>query len=226
MKTSTDRILTTHTGSLPRPSDLVEALNAKELSRDYNDDTLSRRVKRAVTEIVRRQVDVGLDVINDGEHSKVSWMAYARGRLSGLQEIDSPVRFRGATRDSLAFPGAYEDMKVMLAGRSGALVAKRTVRPKAWICSGPIKYIGEAELQADIANFKMALSGVDVAEGFMTAISPSNLELYYENHHYASDEEYLAALADTMRVEFKAIIDAGLVLQIDDPRMATHYNRT
>ena len=78
MKTSTDRILTTHTGSLPRPSDLVEALNAKELGRDYNDDELSRRVKRAVIEIVRRQADVGLDVINDGEHSKVSWMAYAR----------------------------------------------------------------------------------------------------------------------------------------------------
>ena len=226
MKTSTDRILTTHTGSLPRPSDLVEALNAKELGRDYNDDALSRRVKRAVTEIVRRQVDVGLDVINDGEHSKVSWMAYARGRLSGLQEIDSPVRFRGGTRDSLAFPAAYEDMKIMLAGRSGALVAKRTVRPTAWVCSGPIKYVGEAELNADLANLKAALSGVDARAVFMTAISPSNLELYYENKYYASSEEYLAALADAMRVEFKAIVDAGFALQIDDPRMATHYNRT
>jgi len=226
MRTSTERILTTHTGSLPRPADLVDSLNAKELGQSYSPEVLGERVSRAITEIVQRQALVSLDVVNDGEHSKVSWMAYARARLSGLSEIDSPVRFRGATRDSLAFPGAYEDMKVMLAGRSGALVAKRTVRPKAWICSGPIKYIGEAELQADIANFKMALSGVDVAEGFMTAISPSNLELYYENHHYASDEEYLAALADTMRVEFKAIIDAGLVLQIDDPRMATHYNRT
>jgi 5-methyltetrahydropteroyltriglutamate--homocysteine methyltransferase len=226
MKTSTDRILTTHTGSLPRPSDLVEALNAKELGRDYNDDALSRRVKRAVTEIVRRQVDVGLDVINDGEHSKVSWMAYARGRLSGLQEIDSPVRFRGGTRDSLAFPAAYEDMKIMLAGRSGALLAKRTVRPTAWVCSGPIKYVGEAELNADLANLKAALSGVDARAVFMTAISPSNLELYYENKYYASSEEYLAALADAMRVEFKAIVDAGFALQIDDPRMATHYNRT
>jgi 5-methyltetrahydropteroyltriglutamate--homocysteine methyltransferase len=226
MRTSTERILTTHTGSLPRPADLVDILNGKELGRDHSPELLDRRVARAVEEIVQRQAQVGLDVVNDGEHSKVSWMAYARARLSGLSEIDSPVRFRGATRDSLAFPGAYEDMKVMLAGRSGALVAKRTVRPKAWICSGPIKYIGEAELRADIANFKAAVSGVDVAEGFMTAISPSNLELYYENHHYASDEEYLAALADAMRVEFKAIVDAGLVLQIDDPRMATHYNRT
>jgi 5-methyltetrahydropteroyltriglutamate--homocysteine methyltransferase len=226
MRTSTDRILTTHTGSLPRPADLVDALNAKELGQPYSPEALNQRVSRAINEIAQRQAQVGLDVINDGEHSKVSWMAYARARLSGLTEIDSPVRFRGATRDSLAFPAAYEDMKVMLAARSGMLVAKRTVRPKAWICSGPIKYVGEAELQADIANFKAALSGVDLAEGFMTAISPSNLELYYENQYYASDEEYLAALADAMRVEFKAIVNAGLVLQIDDPRMATHYNRT
>jgi 5-methyltetrahydropteroyltriglutamate--homocysteine methyltransferase len=226
MRTSTDRILTTHTGSLPRPADLVDALNAKELGQPYSPAALNQRVLRAINEIAQRQAQVGLDVINDGEHSKVSWMAYARARLSGLSEIDSPVRFRGATRDSLAFPAAYEDMKVMLAARSGMLVAKRTVRPKAWICSGPIRYVGEAELQADIANFKAALSGVDLAEGFMTAISPSNLELYYENQYYASDEEYLAALADAMRVEFKAIVNAGLVLQIDDPRMATHYNRT
>lgn len=226
MRTSTERILTTHTGSLPRPADLVDVLNSMELGRDYNPELLDRRVARAVEEIAQRQAQVGLDVINDGEHSKVSWMAYARARLSGLTEMDSPVRFRGATRDSLAFPAAYEDMKVMLAARSGGLVAKRMVRPKAWICSGPIKYVGEAELQADIANFKAALVGVDVTEGFMTAISPSNLELYYENHYYASDEEYLAALADAMRVEFQAIVDAGLVLQIDDPRMATHYNRT
>jgi 5-methyltetrahydropteroyltriglutamate--homocysteine methyltransferase len=177
MRTSTDRILTTHTGSLPRPADLVDALNAKELGQPYSPEALNQRVSRAINEIAQRQAQVGLDVINDGEHSKVSWMAYARARLSGLTEIDSPVRFRGATRDSLAFPAAYEDMKVMLAARSGMLVAKRTVRPKAWICSGPIRYVGEAELQADIANFKAALSGVDLAEGFMTAISPSNLEL-------------------------------------------------
>ena len=226
MKASTDRILTTHTGSLPRPSDLVEALNTKELGQEFSADVLNRRVSRAIAEIVRRQADVGLDVINDGEHSKVSWMAYARGRLSGLQEIESPVRFRGDTRDSLAFPAAYEDMKIMLAARSAALVAKRTVRPKAWVCSGPVRYVAEQELRADIANLKAALSGIDAQDVFMTAISPSNLELYYENKYYGSSEEYLAALADAMRVEFKAIVDAGFVLQIDDPRMATHYNRT
>ena len=226
MKRSDQRILTTHTGSLPRPADLVEALNAKELGQSHDERALDSRVSRAIAEIVQRQADAGLDVINDGEHSKVSWMAYARGRLSGLEEIDSPVRFRGATRDSLAFPAAYEDMKVMLAGRSSAIVAKRTVRPKAWVCSGPIAYVGQSELRADIDNLKAALKGVKAEEAFVTAISPSNLELYYENHYYGSAEEYLAALADAMHVEYKAIVDAGFVLQIDDPRMATHYNRT
>ena len=89
-----------------------------------------------------------------------------------------------------------------------------------------MKYVGERELQADLANLKAALSGVAVEDVFMTAISPSNLELYYDNNYYPSSEEYLAALADAMRVEYKAIVDAGLVLQIDDPRMATHYNRS
>jgi len=226
MKRSERRILTTHTGSLPRPPDLVEALNAKELGRTFDAHALDKRVSRAVREVAQRQAETGLDVINDGEHSKVSWMAYARTRLSGLEEIDSPMRFRGATRDSLAFPAAYEDMKVMLAGRSSAIVAKRTVRPKAWVCTGPIAYVGQEVLRADIDNLKAALDGVKAEEAFLTAISPSNLELYYENQFYRTAEEYLTALADAMHVEYRAIVDAGFILQIDDPRMATHYNRT
>lgn len=226
MKRSDSRILSTHTGSLPRPADLVAALNAKELGDSYDEHALAERVRRAITEIVQRQADTGLDVINDGEHSKVSWMAYARGRLSGLEEIDSPVRFRTATRDSLAFAAAYEDMRVMLAARSSAIVAKRTVRPKAWVCSGPIAYVGQDELRADIENLKLALKDAKAGESFITAISPSNLELYYENHYYSSAEEYLTALAEAMRFEYQAIVDAGFLLQIDDPRMATHYNRT
>jgi 5-methyltetrahydropteroyltriglutamate--homocysteine methyltransferase len=105
-------------------------------------------------------------------------------------------------------------------------VAKRTVRPKAWVCTGPITYVGLEELRADIENLKLALQNAKAEEAFLTAISPSNLELYYENQYYRSTEEYLTALADAMRVEYKAIVDAGFMLQIDDPRMATHYNRT
>ena len=142
-----------------------------------------------------------------------------------LEELDSPVRFRGPSRNSMAFKDAYEDMRVMLAARSGAIVAKRQVRPRAFICSGPIKYIGQDELKSDIGNLKRSLRTFNVEDAFMTAISPSNLELYYENRYYPSDEEYLAALADAMHEEYKTIVDAGLLLQIDDPRMATHYNR-
>jgi 5-methyltetrahydropteroyltriglutamate--homocysteine methyltransferase len=225
MKASAARILTTHTGSLPRPPDLVALLNRKELGDAYDDAAYRGRIREAVDAIVRQQTEVGIDIVDDGEHSKVNWMAYARARLSGLEEIDRPPRFRGPTRDSRAFPQTYEDMRVMLAARSGAIVAKRTVRPRAQVCTGPIKYIGQAELATDIANLKSALRGVAAEDAFMTAISPSNLELYYENRHYASQEEYLAALAEAMRVEYEAIVDAGLLLQIDDPRMATHYNR-
>jgi len=225
MKSSTGRIFTTHTGSLPRPGDLVAMLNAKELGEPYDRTTFAARVKRAVDEIVRQQVQTGIDIIGDGEHSKFNWMAYARARLEGLTEIDSPVRFRGATRDSIEFAGAYEDLKIMHSARSGALVAKRTARPRALVCGGPIRYVGQDELGTDIANLKASLKGAKAEEAFMTAISPSNLELYYENQHYATDEEYLDALSEAMRVEYLAITDAGFVLQIDDPRMATHYNR-
>jgi 5-methyltetrahydropteroyltriglutamate--homocysteine methyltransferase len=225
MHTSTRRILTTHTGSLPRPSDLVAMLNAKELGEAYDAKAFAARVERAISEVVQRQVDTGIDVIGDGEHSKFNWMAYARARLTGLEEIDSPVRFRGATRDSIEFAGAYEDLKVMHAARSGALVAKRTARPKALVCTAPIRYVGHDELRTDLANLKRSLAGTKHEEAFVTAISPSNLELYYENRHYSSDEDYLEALGEAMRVEYLAIVEAGFLLQIDDPRMATHYNR-
>jgi 5-methyltetrahydropteroyltriglutamate--homocysteine methyltransferase len=225
MKRSTSRILTTHTGSLPRPPDLVAMLNAKELGEPYDKKAFATRVERAIDEVIRHQADTGIDVIGDGEHSKFNWMAYARGRLTGLEEIDSPVRFRGATRDSIEFAGAYEDLKIMHAARSGALVAKRTARPKALVCAGPIKYVGHDEVRADIDNLKKSLAGRKHEEAFITAISPSNLELYYENQHYGSDEEYLIALGEAMRVEYLAIVEAGFLLQIDDPRMATHYNR-
>ncbi len=225
MKHSASRILTTHTGSLPRPADLLSLLNAKELDDAYDPATLSGRVGRAIAEIVKAQADTGLDILNDGEHSKVNWRAYARGRLEGLEEIDRPDNFRTETRDSIEFADTYADLKTMLAARSEELVPKRAARSLAHACTAPLRYVGQQELAADIANLKVALGNTDHEEAFMTAISPSNLELYYENRYYATDEEYLQALADAMAVEYRAIVDAGFVLQIDDPRMATHYGR-
>src|SRR5882672_8771227 len=157
MKRSTGRIITTHTGSLPRPADLVGILNAKELGESYDRPAFAARIKRAISEIVRRQADTGIDVVDDGEHSKFNWMAYARGRLDGLEEIDSPVRFRAVTRDSAEFSGAYEDLKIMHAARSGAIVAKRTARPRALVCAGPIRYVGQDEVRADIENLQASL---------------------------------------------------------------------
>ena len=164
MKRSTDRFLTTHTGSLPRPADLVAMLNARELGEPYDAKAFAARVGRAIAEVVQRQLDTGLDVIGDGEHSKFNWMAYARGRLTGLEEIDSPVRFRGATRDSIAFAGAYEDLKIMHAARSGALVAKRTARPKALVCAGADP-IHRARRAAGRHRESQALAGRQAARG-------------------------------------------------------------
>src|SRR4029079_17816273 len=180
MQRSISRILPTHTGSLRRPADLVAMLNAKELDEPYDKAAFAARVKRAIAEVVQKQVDAGIDVVGDGEHSKFNWMAYARARLGGVSETDSPVRFRTATRDSIEFAGAYEDLKVMHTARSGGLVAKRTARPKALVCSGPIKYVGQDELKTDLENLKSALKGKPHKDVFVTAISPSNLELYYE----------------------------------------------
>src|SRR5437764_14918789 len=115
MKRSTDRILTTHTGSLPRPADLVALLNAKELGADYDPAAHDARVRRAIAEIVAKQAETGIDVIDDGEHSKVNWMAYARARLSGLEAIDSPPTFPAPTPGSLAFPRCCADLRGMLA---------------------------------------------------------------------------------------------------------------
>jgi 5-methyltetrahydropteroyltriglutamate--homocysteine methyltransferase len=159
MKRSTDRILTTHTGSLPRPADLVALLNAKELGEDYDGATYDARVRRAISEIVAKQAATGIDVIDDGEHSKVNWMAYARARLfPGWRRSTAPPvsrrdarlarvprRLRGHARDA---GGA-----LWRAGREAH------VRPRAQVCTGPIKYVGQAELAQDIANLKAALNG-------------------------------------------------------------------
>ena len=131
MQRSTDRFLTTHTGSLPRPADLVAILNARELGGHVDAPAFTERVRRAIVEVVQRQAATGLDVIGDGEHGKVNWMAYARERLAGLEEIDSPPRFRGATRDSLAFAAAYEDARIMLAAPLPQATGGCSARPAA-----------------------------------------------------------------------------------------------
>jgi 5-methyltetrahydropteroyltriglutamate--homocysteine methyltransferase len=225
MKRSDDRILTTHVGSLPRPRELLGPLALKDAGDDYDRAATAARVSRSVTDVVRRQAEIGVDVVNDGEHSKSSFATYARGRLGGLTRTGETMRPRHATRDMAAFPAVYAEMKVMYDVRHADNPGRRFALPPL-ACTAPIAYVGGAELAADLANLKAALGGADVEEAFVTSISSTNLELYFPNRYYRADQDYQTALADALNVEYRAIVDAGFILQIDDPSLATHYSRS
>jgi 5-methyltetrahydropteroyltriglutamate--homocysteine methyltransferase len=213
MKRSTDRIITTHTGSLPRPRDLLEMVRTRSRGERVDEDAFQTRLRLAVGEIVRRQADLGVDVVDDGEFGKPSFVTYVRERLGGLTrqegERQSPwIR----SREALSFPEFYK-------GLSGTVNARQALMA----CTGPITYRGHKELQTDLGNLAAALEGVDVAEVFVPSISPSNIEDWNRNDYYTSAEEYLFAIADAMREEYKAIVAAGFLVQIDDPQLVTHY---
>lgn len=224
MKISNDRILTTHTGSLPRPRDLLLPLHARDSGEPYDAASLERQIAKAIDAVVDRQVQYGIDVVNDGEHGRASFATYANTRLGGLERVMHPPKhIARPTRDSLEFPAVYEEMRKMFGARRAL-----TGRPEdavSLICTAPITYIGHDQVKGDIAHLKAAIKGRPIQEAFVTAISPTNLEMYFENRFYKTEEEYLYALADAMREEYKAVVDAGFVLQIDDPRLITHYSR-
>lgn len=224
MKRSGRRILTTHVGSLPRPRELLQPLHARDSGEPYDADALERAISAAITEVVRRQADLGIDVLNDGEHGRASFATYANTRIGGLERVMRPPRHVGRpTRDSLEFPAVYDEMRRMFRARR-----ELTGRPEdavSLVCTGSIRYAGHEQVKADIGHLKAATQGVPAEEVFVTAISPTNLEMYFENKYYKTGEEYLFALADAMREEYKAVVDAGFVLQVDDPRLITHYNR-
>ena len=180
-------------------------------------------IAASVSQIIARQLDLGIDMIDDGEHSKSSWNNYAASRLAGFSPIEATFGHSGATRDSDAFPEVYEENRAMYAARPLRIAMPR--KRRVFACTGPVRYAGHAELARDIANIKSAIGSRPVAEVFMTALSPSNVALYYPNKHYATDEAYYLALAEAMGEEYQAIVDAGFLLQVDDPRLATHYDR-
>lgn len=216
MKRSTDRILTTHVGSLARPSRQLELLFAKERGEAFDDSEFAMSTAQAVNDIVEGQVQHGIDIVCDGEQSKSSFLTYVSERLEGF----SPREQQGEdlwidSRETLAFPEFYEAHR---RAREGLIA-----QPVRLACTGPVRYTGHDILQRDIANVKAAARQHSVEEVFMTAVSPSDVEGQQANAFYNSDEEYLYAIADAMREEYQAIIDAGLVLQIDDPRLLTYY---
>jgi 5-methyltetrahydropteroyltriglutamate--homocysteine methyltransferase len=209
---STDRILTTHAGSLPRPDDVVEMVRAQARGDRRDDAADAKRLRSAVAEVVRKQADIGLDIVDDGEFGKPSFVTYVRRRLGGLSEIGGERRNTwGGSRDALAFPDFYRKQGSSM-GRQPLIGA-----------TAPITYIGGAALKTDLENLKAAMQGLDVAAVFVPSISPANIENWHENRYYGTAEEYLTAICDAMHEEYKAIVDAGFYLQIDDPRLVTYY---
>jgi 5-methyltetrahydropteroyltriglutamate--homocysteine methyltransferase len=218
MKRSVDRILTTHVGSLIRPQPLQEFLRAKQASKPFDLQTYDHCLTRSVADVVRRQAEAGIDVISDGEFGKsISWSQYVLERLSGFER--RPVKpggnpfQRGADRERFAEFYAELDAHEEVATRTDS------------VCVGPINYTGQAELQRDIENFKAALKGVNVEEAFLPVAAPASVIPDRKNEYYKSEEECLFAIGAAMRTEYKMIVDAGFLLQLDDARAAVTYDR-
>ena len=215
MKRSTDRILTTHVGSLPRPADLLTLADAGSPGApEY-----AARLRSAVAEVVQLQLARGLDVIDDGEFGKPDFVGYINSRLAGFSP-DESASGGFALRDARYFPEYYEEVRRRRAG-SDTLV--RMYPPLA--CTGPIRYVGHDALSRDIANLKAAIGDAQVCDVFMPAISPENAQHGKRNAYYPTDEEFEIALADALNEEYRAIVDAGFVVQIDDPQLITYFNR-
>src|SRR5215510_3374830 len=216
MQRSTDRILTTHAGSLPRPADLLELIQAKATGRPYDHEAFAARVRRAVGDIVGKQADVVDDVVTVVEMGKQGLIVFVNERLSGFEpDPQGRVSPWAGSREVRAFPEFYEWFS--------RAMPSPAVRSLHMVCTGPIVYKGAKHVQIDIENLKASLAATGAREAFIPAISPTSVEDWQRNAYYKTEEEYLAAIADAMHEEYKAIVDAGFLVQIDDPHLATHY---
>jgi 5-methyltetrahydropteroyltriglutamate--homocysteine methyltransferase len=225
MKRSTERILTTHVGSLARADFLIPLLRQKEHGQPYDREELARLVREAVTDVVKKQVEAGVDIVTDGEQGKASFFGYVVERFNGFER--KPVapgrepRPRAVGREYLAFPDYYawsERIAEPFGGRSGG-------RAQGGVdtCTGPVSYRGHEAVQVDIANLKAAVKGQAHEDVFVPAIAASYVASTFSNEYYRTHAEYEQAVSDAMREEYKAIVDAGFILQIDDPRLVTYY---
>ena len=201
------RILTTHVGSLPRPQAVVDQVFAQDRGDEVDPEAFDRVMRDAVADAVRKQVEAGIDLVSDGEMSKIGYATYIRHRLSGFELGDVP---RATPADLDAYPSFRDRL-----AQAGATA--KYLRP---ICRGPIAYERRAPLEHDLATFAAALDGAAVAGGFMNAPSPGIIALFQPNEYYDTPDEYLAALAEAMKPEYEAIVGAGLFLQIDAPDLA------
>jgi 5-methyltetrahydropteroyltriglutamate--homocysteine methyltransferase len=215
MKRSTDRILTTHTGSLARPKELLDLMKTKIKSEPYDEKAYAERTRSAVAEMVRKQAENGIDIVTDGEQGKPGFFAYVRERLTGF-EPKGPER--GARKEwaaeVAAFPEYYE--QYFSRRMMGGSIAPRV----PLVCTGPVGYRGQEAIRKDIDNLKDAVRGLKVEEAFMPAVAPSGVGV---NEYYGSEEEYLQAVGEALRTEYQAIVDGGFILQIDDPWLTEVY---
>jgi 5-methyltetrahydropteroyltriglutamate--homocysteine methyltransferase len=206
MRRSVDRFLTTHTGSLPRPDDLIRMMFAREEGVPVDPGPLAARIRSAVAEVVAKQLRAGLAVVNDGEVSKPSYATYVKDRLNGFGGASQSLRYR----DLVDFP----EMAKRVFGDPGR------ARRKAPACTGPVSVRDPDAAQADVDNLQAALGSAGPADAFMSAASPGVISLFFRDDHYGSHETYLAAIADAMRHEYETIARAGFVLQVDCPDLA------
>ena len=206
MKRSVDRILTTHTGSLPRPADLIRTMFAREEGVPVDAPALAARIRTAVAEVVRKQTDAGITVVSDGELSKPSYATYIKDRLNGFGGTSHALQYR----DLVDFP----EMAKRVFGDPGRS------RRKTPACTGPISLRDPAAAQVDVDNLKTALGSIEVKDVFMSAASPGVISLFFRDDHYGNHEAYLFAIADAMRHEYETVARAGFILQLDCPDLA------
>jgi 5-methyltetrahydropteroyltriglutamate--homocysteine methyltransferase len=222
MKRSTHRILSTHVGSLIRPPKLAQAIQQRNEGAG-NEQEYQQILKDSVAEVVKRQSLAGIDVVNDGEFGKsTSWSLYALKRLSGFEMRPVPPGASPFARglDRQIFKEFYEELEGARATKAWSNVTQFDA-----VCTGPIQYTGQAELQRDIDNLKAALAGVQAEEAFLPVAAPSSAIPDRKNEYYKSDEELLVALAEALRTEYRTIADSGILLQVDDARAAVTYDR-
>jgi 5-methyltetrahydropteroyltriglutamate--homocysteine methyltransferase len=214
MKRSTDRFLTTHVGSLIRPPAVVELTAAKTSGQSIDESLLTSTLATAVADIVTQQHQVGIDVISDGEFGKLGWYTYIYDRLEGYERRPAePPRLGAGGEDRVRFRDYYQTLPM-----------PQLQRPdyRQEVCVGPIKYVGQPDMRRDVDNFVKALTAANhpVEDAFLPVIAPASISSDHRNEYYKTEEEYLFALADALREEYKIIIDAGLLLQIDDSILA------
>lgn len=226
MKTSTERILTTHVGSMPRPESVRELLRARVSGQTIDEADLAARVVEAVDSVVREQAKAGLDVISDGEMSKTSFLGYTDERLTGFVSTTAPTDPSAAMTGSGIWARRVDSRREWRAFRdyyTEYLPREMPLASAPSVCEGPVAYKGQAILEKDLATFNAALQGVDVAEAFVPAIAPAMVGRG-QNRHYPTEEEYVFAIAEALRTEYRAIVDAGFILQIDDPGLGETWD--